>query len=97
MEYLNQRPQKTEDVVSRKIEDQFILIPIRSNVADLDSIYTLNETSTRIYELIDGERTLAQIRDALAKEYEVSREDLAEDIWQMVKQLESIGSIQWKK
>ncbi|MBI4124811.1 MAG: PqqD family protein [Deltaproteobacteria bacterium] len=93
---LNQCPQKTDDVVSRKIEDQFILIPIRSNVADLDSIYTLNETGARIYELIDGQKTLGQIKAALVQEYDVEETILEKDLLEIANLLKSIGGIQWK-
>jgi hypothetical protein len=33
--------QKDPNIVSRKIADEFILVPIKQNVGDLESIYTL--------------------------------------------------------
>lgn len=94
MEALTQRLQKSQDIVSRKIEDQFILIPICSHVADLDSIYTLNETAARIYELIDGQKTLAEIKEILAEEFEVDKDTLEKDLLEMAELLKSIGGIQ---
>ena len=93
---LSRCPQRSENVVSRKIENQFILIPIRSNVADLDSIYTLNETGARIYELIDGEKTLGEIKAILAQEFDVAEAVLEKQLLEIIKLLASIGSIQWK-
>ena len=62
MDFLEQRYRKDESVVSRKIADEVILVPIRKNVGDLESIYTLDEVGARIWELIDGIRSLADIK-----------------------------------
>ena len=37
--------QKDPDMVSREIAGEVILVPIRRNVGDLESVYTLNETA----------------------------------------------------
>ena len=57
---------KSDSIVSRKIADEFILVPIRQNVGDMESIYALNETSARIWELIDGK---IKVRDMKKSEY----------------------------
>ena len=41
---------KDPNIVSRKIAGEVILVPIRKNVGDLESIYTLNEVAARIWE-----------------------------------------------
>ena len=56
MDFLNTVYKKSDSIVSRRIADEFILVSIRQNVGDLESIYTLNETAARIWELIDGKR-----------------------------------------
>jgi hypothetical protein len=43
---------KSDSMVSRKIGDESILVPIRQNAGDLDSIYTLNDTAAYIWGLI---------------------------------------------
>ncbi len=42
-------------IVSRSIAGEVILVPIKKNVGDLESIYTLNDTGARIWELIDSQ------------------------------------------
>jgi len=54
MNHLERIYQKATNMVSHKIADEFILVPIRQNVGDLESIYTLNETAARIWELSVG-------------------------------------------
>src|SRR2546428_585129 len=59
------------DFVSRRIADEVIVLPIRKNLGDLESIYTLNEVGARTWELFDGRRSLREIRDILTREHEV--------------------------
>ncbi|MFZ6016559.1 MAG: PqqD family protein [Nitrospirota bacterium] len=57
MDLLEKVYKKSDSIVFRKIADEFILVPIRQKVVDLKSIYTLNEVSAFIWELIDGKKT----------------------------------------
>ena len=61
---LDVRYQRDSNVVYREIAEERILVPIRKQVADMACIYVLNETGARIWELMDGQRSLAEIRDA---------------------------------
>ena len=76
-----------ENIVDRNIAGEVILVPIRNNVGDLESIYTLNETAARIWELLDGVRTLGEVRDAMVGEYEVGAADAEGDLLEVVGQL----------
>jgi len=77
-------------VVFRKIGDECILVPIRQGVGDLDSIYTLNETAARIWEMVDGSRSVREIREALLEEFEISHDEAEKDLIEHLQQLESI-------
>ncbi len=84
---------KNDSILSRKIGDEFILVPIRQNAGDLSSIYTLNEVAARVWELIDGNRTLETVLEIICEEYEVESHAAEEDIVYYLKQLESGGFI----
>ena len=84
---------KSDSIVYRKIGQNFILVPIRQDVADLESVYTLDEVSARIWELIDGGTTSLQVRDALVAEYEVTLEQAEADLAEFLNQLEQIGAV----
>ena len=75
------------NIVDRNIAGEVILVPIRNNVGDLESIYTLNETAARIWELLDGVRTLGEVRDAMVAEYEVGAGEAEADLLEVVGQL----------
>ncbi len=93
MNYLDRCYQKSPDIVSRKIADEVILVPIRQNVGDLESIYTLNEVAVRIWELIDGERKMGEIKDTIVEEFAVSLEEAEKDLRELLQKLEEIEGI----
>lgn len=93
MNYLDRCYQKNPDIVFRKVADEYILVPIRHNVGDLESIYTLNEVAVRIWELIDGKRGLKEIKKVIAGEYQVSPEEAEKDVDKLLQDLESAGCI----
>jgi len=69
MDFLDKVYSKSDSIVSRKIAEEFILVPIRQNVGDLESIYTLNETAARIWELVDGKMKVEEIKEKIVEEH----------------------------
>ncbi len=84
---------KSDSIVSRKIADEFLLVPIKQNVGDLESIYTLNEVATRVWELIDGKKKVKEIKDKIVEEFEVTPQEAEKDLASLVKQLLAVGAI----
>lgn len=68
------------DIVTRKTGREYVLVPVANNIADMDSVFTLNETGAFIWELIDGKRTLAEIISSLTNEYDIDKESAATDV-----------------
>ena len=93
MDFLEKVYKKSDSVVSRKIGDEFILVPIRQDVGDLESIYTLNETAARIWELIDGKTQISEIKEKIVEEFEVEPEQAEQDLKEHLQQLEGIKAI----
>lgn len=87
---LNQVYKRSNKVVARRIEDEYILVPIEEGVGDTDAIYTLNEVGAEIWERLDGKKSLKEIERELLKEYKVGREELEKDIRGFIKALERI-------
>ena len=71
----------SEDVVSREIEGDVVIIPLVAGVGNTDDeLYTLNETGRSIWNMLDGRHTLGDVAAALATEFEVSPAELETDI-----------------
>ena len=84
---------RNEAFVYREIGGEALLVPIYGQVADMESIYTLSEVGARIWSLMDGKRTLAEVRDALLEEYEVPPGELEADLGEFVHNLMSIEAL----
>ncbi len=93
MHQLDKVYKKSDSIVFRKIADEFILVPIRQNVGDLESISTLNEVAARIWELIDGKMKVREIKDKIVEEFEVTPQQAEKDIIEYLQQLEGIEAI----
>ena len=93
MDLLSKVYRRSDSVVFRKIGDEFILVPIRQNVGDLDSIYTLNETAARIWELIDGISSVGEIENQILEEFDVTPAEVEKDLVEHLQQMEGIKAI----
>jgi hypothetical protein len=88
---LEARYEKDPSIVYREIAGEAVLVPIRRNVADMAKIYSLDPVGADIWKLIDGQRTLGDVRDALLAEYDVAPDVLDADLGDFVQKLVSIG------
>lgn len=73
-------PQHQANIVTRKTGNEYVLVPVTNNIADMDSVYTLNETGAYIWEHTDGKRTVAELIALVEAEYETSRETAEKDV-----------------
>ena len=74
-------------VVTRKTGSEYVLVPVTNNIADMNSVYTLNETGAFIWDLIDGNRNVEEIIDVLIAEYDTDRETATKDIFDFVENM----------
>lgn len=84
---------KDENLVTRCIAGETIIVPVRNLVADLNSIFTLNETGSAIWQWIDGKRSVDQIVHAVADEFEVTDAEAIRDLLAFLSGLEQAGLI----
>jgi hypothetical protein len=85
---------KKDDFVTRSITEETIIVPIRGGVGDLNSIYTLNEMGTRIWELMNDQTDIDKMAEIISSEYEVSIEQARKDIDEFLSSLEASGLIE---
>jgi len=75
---------KSENVVFRKIEDEYILVPIVASAADVECIFNLNETGAAVWERIDGTKKLSDIIEDIKAEYESEGTEVENDVMAFV-------------
>ena len=74
-------------VVTRKTGSEYVLVPISNNIADMHSVFTLNETGAFIWEHIDGKLTVEEIINAVTKEYEIDYKNSSEDVFEFIENM----------
>jgi methyltransferase-like protein len=84
---LNSVYSRSPDIVTRKTGSEYVLVPVTNNIADMNSVYTLNETGAFIWELIDGVKSVGEIIDAVTEEYEIDNESASNDVDSFIKNM----------
>lgn len=79
--------QHAQNIVTRKTGNEYVLVPVANNIADMDSVFTLNETGAFIWELIDGKRTVEELIAELTSEYEISAEEAEKDVLEFIEDM----------
>ncbi len=77
----------SSSIVTRKTGSEYVLVPVTNNIADMNSVYTLNETGAFIWEQIDGKKSIAEIIEAVISEYEISPEEAEKDMMEFIENL----------
>jgi hypothetical protein len=80
MSRLTDIPHKSPQIIARRTGDEYVLVPVTDNIADMTSMYTLNETGAFIWDRIDGSATIDDIALALAGEYGEDIETTRSDV-----------------
>lgn len=84
----------SEDVVSRQIDDEFLLVPIASGIGDMeDELYTLNETGRIIWQRMSADKTIEDIAAELSLEYDASKDIILADICGIVGELFKLNMV----
>lgn len=84
---------QSPEVVFRKIEEEYLLMPLAATGGDVDSLFNLNQTGGAIWEKIDGKKTLAEIIDELQGEYDRDRETIEREVIDFVTEIKDAGLI----
>ena len=85
---------KNADFVSREVAGEFILIPIRRQLNEVNCLYVLNETSAALWRRLDGKRSVQEIMQDFSQDYDVTWEQLQKDFQSLIEDLLSIRAIE---
>ena len=88
---------KENDLVTRDVAGEIIIVPIKGHVGDLEGVFTLNELGTMIWELINGQATGRELVEAVRNEYDVGAAEAGKDVVDFLRSLEDAGLIRPSK
>lgn len=86
---------RSRAVVARAIAGETLIVPVRGQVGDLASIYSLNQTGTLIWKLLESPQTVAALTTAVAQEYGVETARAASDVTKFVEELKLVGLLEF--
>ncbi len=76
-------PTKNREIIAwRVIAGQAVAVDLREA-----AFHLLNPVATRIWEMIDGTKSMREITDALLAEFDVGREELERDCVEFINQM----------
>jgi len=84
---LNSVVSQSPSIVTRKTGNEYVLVPVANNIADMNSVYTLNETGAFLWEHIDGKNTVKDLIDAMISEYDVGNETATADVSSFIEEM----------
>ena len=84
---------KNKDIVSRKIAEELFIVPVKGKLADMQRIFTLNPVAEYIWQAMDGQKSLDDIRSHIVSHYDVDKEQAESDIVDFIEELKAADLI----
>jgi len=81
-------------MVARVVAGETLIVPVRARVGDLASIYSFNGTASLIWKLLESPKTVAELADAVAREYDVELEQAECDVKEFVAAMKAVGLVE---
>ena len=78
----------SDEVLSQEVNGETVLLDLEG-----ESYFGLNEVGTRIWQLLQTEQTVGATLDTLTEEYDVSREQLENDVSELLGKLTEAGLV----
>lgn len=75
------------DIVTKKTGNEYVLVPLANNIADMNRLFTLNETGAFIWELIDGRKNVGEIVAEFTEEFDIDHETATKDILSFIENM----------
>jgi hypothetical protein len=83
---LNSRVQIQDDVLFQELQGEAVLLNLKTGV-----YLGLNQIGTRIWQLLQEDGALNRVMEVMLREYDVTQEKLAQDLLDLVGQMEKQG------
>ena len=83
-------PEKKPDLIWRSLDDGTVIIN-----PEQGDVKVLNEVGARVWELVDGQRSISQIAKEITRDYEVSLDDANKDLQDYLNVMIDQGLLQW--
>lgn len=84
---------KSKNIVARDFDEETVLVPIFKTSDEANCIYTLNPAARRVWDLINGKRTLASIKKIILKEFDATVKEVDNEMAKLIDDFKEIKAI----
>lgn len=84
---------KNPNMVTRTIGGETILLPIYKTSDDINCVYSLNGVASDVWSLINGKRSLTDIKTCILKKYDEPAVEIEKELNKFFKELSDIRAI----
>jgi hypothetical protein len=85
---------RSGDYVTRRIAGETIVVPIRAEAAQLDSVYVFNDVGARVWDLVENGRSADEVTETILREFDVTSERAGEDVSSFLALLTEAGLLE---
>ena len=78
------------EFVLRQVVDSVVAVPVGQTALELNGMILLNDVSKVIWESLEQETDLDSILNAITDQFEVSREEAADDVLEFIEKLRKL-------
>lgn len=82
------------DFVLKDICGEKMLVPIGSQVMDMNGLVTLNDTAACVWELLAEDRTVDELAAAVAEQFDVAPERARADVQVFIDEITRMGLLE---
>ncbi len=75
---------------SKKVGEEYIVVPIRDNVAEMHTLYNMNEVGSFIWEQLKPGTTFIELQQEIEKAFDVDSETAKKDLTSFLLKLEEV-------
>lgn len=81
----------SKNFILKKVCDEAMIIPLVDGGMDMSKVFNINEIGVIIYEGLENNKTIEQIKDDIISEYDIDEETVLNDINDFIAELKQKG------
>lgn len=84
---------RNPEFVIRQVADRFVIVPVGTAAEKFSGMITINATGKFLWDLLENEKSLESLAQALVKEYEIDMELALKDVKTFLEPILPTGAI----
>jgi hypothetical protein len=83
----------SEDFVLRQVANTWVVLPLKADTVDFNGMVRLNDSGAMLWKLLEQGASREELLQAMTEQYNVSREQAAQDLDEFIGILKQVGCL----